>query len=357
MRTNSPGIVKFRENMILGLSTCWQSTMVPGPPVLATSHTMPAFFLIVACALWGLSFPAVKTLQLEQAARLPEAGSVFTSLWIQVARFGLGALFILPIALRGGAPSRLEIRQGTRLALFGGSGMALQADGLAYTDVSISAFLTHAYCLVLMIAACIRLRRAPGARTLLATGMVMAGGAILSGFSPAEPHIGRGELQTLAAAVFFAFQILTLENPAYRGNRSTHVTLVMCSVIALVFLPMSLLAAPSAATWLAAGASWTAMAMVLVLALFCSVGAFFLMNHWQPRVSAVEAGMIYTSEPVFAAFYVLFLPAWISVFTGLDYPNESPGTELLTGGALILAANILMQMQRNPHPPTIAPAP
>ena len=77
---------------------------------------MPALCLILACALWGLSFPVVKVLHIEQMSRLPGAGSEFLSAWIQVARFGLGALILLPFVWRGGGPTRLEIRQGLRIA-------------------------------------------------------------------------------------------------------------------------------------------------------------------------------------------------------------------------------------------------
>lgn len=51
---------------------------------------MPVFFLILACALWGLSFPVIEALQMEQTGRVPGADSVFASTWIQFARFGMG---------------------------------------------------------------------------------------------------------------------------------------------------------------------------------------------------------------------------------------------------------------------------
>ena len=77
-------------------------------------------FLILACALWGLSFPVVKALQFEQEARVPEASDLFLSAWIQVARFSLAALLLLPFILHLPRPTRLEIRQGLLLALWGG---------------------------------------------------------------------------------------------------------------------------------------------------------------------------------------------------------------------------------------------
>jgi drug/metabolite transporter (DMT)-like permease len=170
--------------------------------------------------------------------------------------------------------------------------------------------------------------------------------------------IGRGEAETLIAAIFFAVQILTLEAPRFAANRGRPVTLVMCAGIAVLFSPLALLAAGGRAGALVdAGRSWTVLAMVAVLAVFCTVGAFVLMNSWQRRVSATEAGLIYTSEPVFAAAYALFLPGLLSRFAGVAYPDESLTVPLVTGGGLIVVANIWMQWRRSPHRPGIAPAP
>lgn len=318
---------------------------------------MPAFFLILTCALWGLSFPVIKALHLDQSSRLPGAGSEFFAAWIQVARFGLGALILLPFAAKGRRPTHLEIRQGLLLAFWGGAGMALQADGLAHTAASTSAFLTQAYCVVLPLIACIRLRRPPDLRTATATLLVIAGCAVLSGIRPGELGIGRGELETLLAALLFTAQILTLENPRYRENRGLPVTFMMCSGIATIFLPVTFLTAPGPAAVITAGASWSAFLMVMVLALFCSVGAYLMMNHWQPKISATEAGLIYTTEPVFTSIFVMFLPEWIAACMGRGYPNETIGTSLLFGGGLIVAANVIIQIKRKPHRPAIAPAP
>jgi drug/metabolite transporter (DMT)-like permease len=318
---------------------------------------MPVLFLILACALWGLSFPLMRALQLEQASRLPGAGSGFFAVWMQMARFGVGALLLLPFTMRGGIATRSEIRQGLLLAFWGGTGMALQADGLAHTAASTSAFLTQAYCVILPLIACARLRRSPEVRVVISTLLVMTGCALLSGLRPGDLRIGRGEAETLLASLLFTFQILTLENPRYSGNRGLNITFVMCLGIGLIFVPVTLVFAPSPAAVIAAGASWPSITMIVALALFCSVGAYLLMNQWQPRISATEAGLIYTTEPVFTAVYVLFLPGWISGWTGGDYANEHLGLVNVIGGALIVLANVILHLKRGPHPPSIAPAP
>ncbi len=318
---------------------------------------MPLVFLTLACLFWGLSFPLIKALQLEQAGRLPDAPTWFLAAWLQVSRFGLAALLLVPPMLRRGRPTRGEVGQGIAVGAWGGLGMAVQADALNFTHASTSAFLTQAYCIFLPLWAALRDRRPPTWRVVSATLLVLAGSAVLSGLRWGEFRIGRGEAGTLLAAVLFTFQILALEDRKSAGNRGVPVTFVMCLTIAAIFLPLAFLSAPEPSAVLAAGASWKTWTLVLALALFCSVGAFLLMNTWQRRVSSTEAGLIYTSEPVFTAIYVLFLPALLGGFIGRAYPNESLTPTLAAGGILIVAANILMQWKLPPHRPSIAPAP
>ena len=288
----------------------------------------------------------MKALHLEQAGRLPDVTSGFLSAWMQVARFGLAALILVPFVVRGGLPTRLELRQGLVIALWGGLGMGLQADGLAHTDASISAFLTQAYCIFLPLWACLVQRRPPTMRVIMATALVLAGGAVLSGLRWDHLRLGRGEAETILAAFLFTFQILVLENPKYAPNRMLPVTWVMFAGITVLFVPITLLMAKQPMDSLMAGASWPALGLILALASFCSVGAYLLMNYWQRRVTATEAGLIYTTEPVTTALYVLFLPGLLGTFIGQTYANESLTPALLVGGSLIVGANVLMQWRR-----------
>ena len=318
---------------------------------------MPVFLLILACILWAVSFPLVKALHFEQTARVPGVSSIFLASWMQTARFGLAALMLAPFLIGRQLPTGNEVRQGLVLALWGGSGMAFQADALAYTDASTSAFLTQAYCIILPLWACLRLRKMPATRVIVSTLMVVAGGAILSGLRPDHLKLGRGEIEPLCAAFLFTFQILALEDRRYGQNRGVSVTLVMFLGIAILLAPLTILMAPTLATCFTAGASVQALVLTASLALFCSVGAYLIMNIWQPRVTATEAGLIYTAEPVFTAIFVLFLPALLGDFIGSHYANETFTRMMVVGGSLILAANLLMQWKRAPHLPPLGPIP
>lgn len=310
---------------------------------------MAVLALVLTCAFWGLSFPVLKALQLEQAARLPEASSWFLAAWIQMARFGTAACLLAPAMLHLPRPTRKEVQQGLELAAWGGVGMGIQTDGLVYTEASTSAFLTQAYCVLLPLWTVAHSRRFPSLRLLGATVLVVAGTAILSGIRPGNLSIGRGELETLFSTVFFTGQILALEKPRYAENRGRPVTLMMCVGIAVLALPVAWITAPNSEAMLIAGASLPAAAMLTSLAVFCTIGAFLLMNTFQRYVPATEAGLIYTSEPVFASAYALFLPAWLATWAGVAYENERFTLALLAGGGAILAANLWMQWKGKPH--------
>jgi hypothetical protein len=230
----------------------------------------------------------------------------------------------------------------------------LQADGLAHTSASTSAFLTQAYCILLPLWHCLSRRIVPGWPLLVSTILVVWGIAILSGFNWTTLHMGRGEWETLGAALCFTFQIILLERPAYADNRPLPVTALMFLGFAAWSLPVALATAPHPQALLAVWASPAAIAHLAVLAAVCSVLAYGLMITWQPKIPATEAGLIYCFEPVCASAFALFLPAWLSGWTAVPYTNETVTASLLAGGVLITLANFLLQW-RGPGGPAATP--
>jgi hypothetical protein len=87
------------------------------------------------------------------------------------------------------------------------------------------------------------------------------------------------------------------------------------------------------------------------------------MNRWQRLLPATEAGLIYTTEPVFASLFALFMPLWLSALLPIHYSNEQATENLLLGGGLITAANVLIQLQNRrgrgglPASPLVPPQP
>jgi drug/metabolite transporter (DMT)-like permease len=323
--------------------------------VPSADHRRAVKWLVFGTAAWGLSFPVQKMLTALAQVAVPEAGTWFLTSWIICIRSLLAALVLFawrPGLLRGVVSS--EWRQGLWLGLAGGAGLILQADGLAHTSASTSAFLTQAYCILLPLWHCLSRRTAPGWALIVSTVLVLWGVVILSNFNWHTLQMGRGEWETLGAALCFTFQIILLERPAYAKNRPLPVTMIMFLGFALWALPLALATAPHPRALLAVWSTPHAFAHLAVLAVVCSVLAYGLMIAWQPKIPATEAGLIYCFEPVCASVFALFLPAWLSTWTGVPYANESLTTSLLAGGALITLANLLIQFGGSSAPPVDA---
>jgi drug/metabolite transporter (DMT)-like permease len=300
--------------------------------------------LILANLLWGLSFPTMKALGMAQQLTLPGQDSWFFASLCVVLRFGLAAFVMLLFTARSlKSITRLELWQGLGLGFFGGVGMLLQMDGLAHTEASTSAFLTQCYCLILPLWAAGRDRRWPTARVILSTALIVVGVCVLGRVDWRDFKLGRGEWETILASVIFTGQILWLERPKFAANRVGHFSLVMFAMNSLVCLPVALVTTQHAGDWVRAYDSAPTLGFLGILVLFCTLGAYTLMNRWQRHVGATLAGLLYCVEPVFASLFALWLPGLFSAWAGVNYPNETLTTHLLVGGGIITAANVLAQ--------------
>lgn len=329
--------------------------MVISAPPLRSQHVRAVWMLVLANVFWALSFPLIKAIAYAHQQLLPASNSWFITACTIAPRFVLAAA-ILAVWQRGALRrlTRGEVRQAIGLGLFASGGMLFQNDGLQFTSASTSAFLTQLYAIMIPLWVALRSRRLPPWIVWICCGLVLAGVAVLGRFDWQQLRFGRGEFETLVSSVFFMGQILWLERREFSGNRPIPVTFVMFVVEAALFTIFAgaLLAGdgPRVAEVpvLFTSAPW--LGLTVLLTLFCTVGAFTLMNTWQPRITATEAGLIYCLEPLFASVLALFLPGWFSVWAGFTYPNERVTVHLLIGGGLITAANVLIQLKPLPKP-------
>ena len=307
-------------------------------------HFKAVRMLVLATAFWALSFPTMRALSLIQQPLVPGADSWFFSSLCVCYRFALAALVLLLICgRRMKGLTRSEISQGAGMALFGAGGILFQMDGLARTPASVSAFLTQGYCLWIPLWVALRYWKLPHRRLLLGCVMVLGGAAILARVDWDQLRLGWGEGETLIASVLFGGQILWLERPVYKGNDVTRFSVVMFVVMSLACLPLVWWHAPSAAALVdayRAPATWLCLAMLVVPS---TLGGYMLMNRWQPYVTATEAGLIYCGEPIFASLLATFMPGLYFIVFGVPYDNETITASLLLGGALITAANVMIQ--------------
>jgi drug/metabolite transporter (DMT)-like permease len=277
---------------------------------------------------------------------LPASGSWFVTVYTVAPRFLIGTVVLLLLLRKKlGTLTRLEIKQGVLIGITAGAGMLFQNDGLQFTSASVSAFLTQFYAILIPVYIAARLRRWPTPVVLLSSALVLGGVAILGRFDFQSMQLGRGEIETLLSSVFFMMQILLLESKSFSTNRPLPMTLVMFAVQAVFFSAMAFGTAPKAADLLVPWTSAPWLAFTLLLTVFCTLGSYIIMNQWQPKITATEAGLIYCVEPVFASIMALFLPAGFSLWAGLNYPNEQLTWHLLLGGGLITLANVLIQLK------------
>jgi drug/metabolite transporter (DMT)-like permease len=317
---------------------------MPDTPISLRRRAL--LMLVLANLYWGISFPVIKSIALLNGRLLPGAGSWFFAAATLAPRFVLAALVLLLFRRRGTArTTRSELKQGLGIGAFAAAGTFLQTDGLQFTASSTSSFLTQFSAILIPAWLALRSRRSPGAVIWLGCALVLLGVAILGHFDWRTLTFGRGEWETLLCSLFFTGQILWIGRPEFAGNRPGTVTLAMFTLQATAFVALAAATAPSARALVVPWESPAWMGLTLILAVVCTVGAFSIMNKWQPKITATEAGLIYCLEPIFASIFALFLPAIFSAWAAIDYRNEQATWALIIGGGLITVANVLVQMR------------
>ncbi len=302
--------------------------------------------LLLANFFWGISFPLIKAIVLLHERLVPAAGTWFSAIYTVAPRFVLATAILILWQPRGfWRVTPGELKQGIVIGLFAAAGMLLQNDALQFTAASTSAFLTQFYAILIPVWVALRSRRNPGALIWTCCALVLAGVAILGNFDFRTLTFGRGEWETLLSSLFFMGQILWLEKKEFAANRAAKLTLVMFATEALVFSVLAVVVAPDLATLAVPWGNGAWVGFTLVLTLLCTVGSFSLMNAWQPKITATEAGLIYCVEPIFGSLMACFLPALFSAWAAIHYPNETATWTLLAGGGLITLANILLQVR------------
>jgi drug/metabolite transporter (DMT)-like permease len=305
------------------------------------------FLLISATLLWGLSFPLMRGLELAQRDYAPHVSDLALASADMAVRFGVAALFLLPFSGRQMLTmTGREWSQASGLATLAGVGLFLQTLGLAWTDASISAFLTQLYTLIVPLIVAWRDRRFPSLRVLIACVLVLIGAAMLSPGLLTHFVLGRGEIVTIIGTLFLAGQIVFVERPVFAENRSGVVTLFMFAILSVCFLIGFGRFGGTSADLAQLFGAWPLMLLTLGLVLLCTVFNFYIMNAWQRYVRATEAGLIYCIEPVIAAVLAGFLPGWISSYAGIHYSNEILSWALFVGGFLIVIATVLVATER-----------
>lgn len=259
--------------------------------------------LWVVTALWGSTFVAIKV----------AVGQVAPSVVI-LGRFLLAALVFLPW-LRG---ERRLLLNGVELGFWLCAGYATQTIGLQYTSASQSAFITVLNVIIVPLLAAALGQRVRWPVWVAAALAIVGVGLLTGGIS----HLNVGDGWTLLCALTYAIYVLRLGHCAGR-HRLLPLTAAQLWGVVLFALLWAGYARPSFShvPWL----------LLLYLGLATTALTTLLQTWGQRWVSAPEAAIIYSLEPVWAAGFAFAIL------------NERLGAVGLSGAALIVIATLLSQ--------------
>lgn len=267
--------------------------------------------LIATTLLWGSTFSVTK-------AALAQAPPLYFLAW----RFSIAGLGLLVLNLgKFKTISRAEAIGG----LISGASMAVgyiaQTMGMVYSTAAKAGFITGLAVVLVPVLGALLFRRRPFFAFYAFVALATVGLALLSldfekGFS-----LNRGDLLLFVCALAFAVNILNLGRYAPRC-RVLMLTLVQVVVTALVCWPAALLLETPVVF---GGSVWLGL---LYLALLGTILTTAGQTWGQKTVSPERAALVFTLEPVFAAFFAFFL-------LGETLPPQG-----LVGGLLIMAGII-----------------
>src|SRR5689334_3417735 len=241
-------------------------------------------------------------------------------------RFAVASLAILLVAPRSiGRLSPEKRRHALVLGLLYGVAQILQTAGLAHTAASISGFITGMYVVCTPLFAALLLRTRIGAMTWAAVVLAIAGLGVLTLGDVAGLSLGYGEALTLVAALLYALHIVGLgawSTPADAIGMSVIQCLVIAAICAVAAAPGGIVLPRGTGDWLS----------VLYMALFAGALALLGQTWAQAHLPPTRSAIIMSMEPVFAALFAVLLG------------GESLTTRMLLGGALVLAAMLLVEL-------------
>ena len=282
--------------------------------------------LLAIAGIWGFTFTAVK----EALA----AADPFPFLAVRFALAAAVLLLVFPRRVVRVSPRGLGLA--ALIGLWLTAGYALQTTGLLHTTPSKSAFITGLSVVLVPILsfAISRIRPAgdvrPRVGSLAAVLFAAAGLYLLT--APKAGGMSVGDLLTLGCAVAFALHIVTTErvaphhDPVPLAFWQIVTTAVACGLVAI--------ASPGRGLGLT---SWT-LGALLITGILATAAAFLVQTWAQRRTSATHVAVIFTAEPVFAAFF-----SWL-------VQHEALGPGKLLGGALIVLGMLAAQVGRRPAP-------
>lgn len=276
-------------------------------------------------AIWGATFVTMKNL-------LVTTPPVTILFWRFLIAFGILASFSHP-------KEPETLKKGAILggALFGG--YLFQTLGLLYVTPARSAFITGFCTLIVPLFALLILRTKPEKTLPGSIALALFGLFLLTGVDKESNSLFRGDVLTLLGATAYALQIVLVEQFT-RGSNAFDLatvemgTVTLLSLLLILLFPEQTMLPRNLATW----------GSIVFLGAVATALAFTVQKVAQRYTSATHAGIIFISEPVFAALFSYFL--W----------GEHLTKQSIFGCSLILLGILTTQLRFSPGVPSLQPS-
>jgi len=255
------------------------------------------YVLLVAIA-WGSTYLVAKELIGD--------GAVLALLAARML-FAAAALGLV-LALRRRVTSRAEWRTGFALGLLLAGIFLLETFGIAHTSATNAGLIISLTIVFTPLLDAAVSRRRVSSAFLLASGVAVAGVALLASNGTLRPP-ALGDLLVLGAAIVRAVHVTCMHKlTAGREMDSMRLTTVQMSTCAAVFGVMTLFQGPSIPAYLA-GFDLGSAILFVYLVLICTVFAFLVQTWAVRQTSPARVSLLLGTEPIWAAVAGIMIAA------------------------------------------------
>jgi drug/metabolite transporter (DMT)-like permease len=301
------------------------------------AQNLAAAALVLATLFWGTGFTWAKAggATINHATSLGDGAALGPMLLLGV-RFvfsGLLWLAIFPQARRGW--SIRSVGRALAIGVLVAIGLILQHLGLDRTSQAVSAFLTSLTIVFVPVLSTLALRKPPGLNVWIAVAVATVGVFLLT-VGAGGGSFGWGELLGLACAFDFSIYVFVVNALVPRDDpfRMSGGQFMVCGILTMLIVPFlsggtDALRPHEFARIFALRDVWL---NCLLLSIFPTLISYGLLTHFQPKLDATRATLIYLLEPVFAAVFAYLVA-------------HSPMQRIqIVGAAMILIANALVEV-------------
>ncbi len=274
-----------------------------GHPLKTENKYFPILMLFVVVLLWSATFVIVK-----------EALADSSSMLFIAVRFSIASVLLVPYLIYKRAWFiKEELLPGLILGVILFGGFATQTVGLKFTTATKSGFLTGTSVVMIPIIQTVLERRKPSKGAVIGSLMIFVGilfmssggDSIFTFLEKLGENFNVGDTLTLICAFLFALYIVYLDYVSHENDFLQLLFLQLAVSAALGFVASYLFESVGIEI-VKFDLTGNLMFALIYTSVFATLITTALMTKYQKFVSPTKAGIIYSFEPVFAAFIAFF---------------------------------------------------